>query len=335
MVPVPVYAVGTLQAISPTVNARWAAVVAAAIDIALLFIVAEQLFASRSWALLAALLLLCTPAHITYSRLAVHAGIWHLPFMLGWLTTVVYCRDRSRPAVSDWRFALGAALLVASIYTQPFAAALVPVFGAIGLATVARANCLSRRALWIACAATVLVVLPAGVMFARFPETYAGTFGEWTIHSAHLRNPIVWVQDVLNRPSLAISAMVWWDFFSPGHLAVNPSAAGLAGVFLSPVALLVAVGCYAAVKTTDEGRRRLLLGIVAIFLFSPLVVAIYKEPRVLSRGLVSVPSGVLLAVIGIDALWSTRAWLGRPLVVAALGVSAIQFLVWIVRGPFA
>ena len=128
--------------------------------------------------------------------------------------------------------------------------------------------------------------------------------------------------------------MVWWDFFSPSHLAANPSAAAFAGVFLSPVALLVAAGCYAAVTATDERRRRMML-IVAVFLCSPLLAATYKEPRVLSRGLTIVPSGVLLAVAGIEALWSSRARLRRPIVAAVLVLSAIQFLVWIIRGQTA
>jgi hypothetical protein len=77
------------------------------------------------------------------------------------------------------------------------------------------------------------------------------------------------------------------------------------------------------------------LVIVAVFFCSPLLAAAYKEPRVLSRALTIVPSGVLLAVAGIDALWSSRTPWRRPIVAGLLVLSAIQFLMWIVRGQTA
>jgi hypothetical protein len=329
--PVPVYAAATLRALSPTTNVRWTAVIFGAIDVALMFVVAERLFASRGLGLLAAALLLCTPAHVTYSRLAVHAGLWHLPFTLAWLIAVGSRLDTSRPGVRGSAFAFGAALLAASIYTQPFAAFMVPIFGIIGVAAVARAQRFSHAVL-TAGAASLIVVLPALLWFARFPASYAATFGEWAIHPAHVSNPIYGVTNTLHWFSIATSAKVWWDFFSPGHLAVNPSAPALAGVFLTPVALLAAVGCYASVTTTDQRRQRMMLVIVAFFLCSPLVAATYKDPRVLSRGLMIIPAGVLLAVAGVDALWSARARWWRPVAAGALALAALQFLVWLVRG---
>jgi hypothetical protein len=324
---VPVYASMLASVVAPETPAsvRFPGVAFGVIDVALMYLLVLVATRRHSVAALAALLLLCTPAHYTCGRVATKDALWQLPFVLCWLLAIVLCLDRDSPD-RDWILAAGAAVLAASMYSQPSAAFMIPIGGAIGLAALIRTRRLSRRAVIAAAVACAVVMLPAAIWFARFPNTYPVTYGEWAIHLAHIRNPLLGVREALNWFSLAASAAVYWDFFSPAHLAVSDRPAAFAGVFLLPVAAFGAFGCWQALQTKSIPERRDLLVIAAaLFIASPLLMSTYKEPRMIQRAMIVVPAGILLAALSIARFWSRATPIRRSAVVAALIAAALQF----------
>jgi hypothetical protein len=108
-------------------------------------------------------------------------------------------------------------------------------------------------------------------------------------------------------------------------------------VFLLPVAMMIAIGVREALRESPQAssgaapgdiKRVLVIG----FLVGPLTVAMFKEPPAIERALVMVPFGVLLAAVGVDALW------GRPRAarwLAALLLSAVPLQFSLCDGRFS
>jgi 4-amino-4-deoxy-L-arabinose transferase-like glycosyltransferase len=324
--PMPVYASVLLTTLSPVFPAdvRWAAVLLSGLNVALLFVLADQVLHRKPLAFAAAVLLLLTPAHFTYGRIATRDGIWQLPFILVWLIGLTaFLKNPGRS--SRWTLALGAAALAGSAYSQPSAALMVPAFAAISIVALWRTGTWQRTDVAIAGAAFAAVLVPLVLWFAVYPSTYMDTFGRWLLHPAHLRSPIAWASATSNWLTLTVWSDVFWKFFAPSLLFFNPGAPGFCGVFLLPVAVLIAVGVREILRGPPEAGAGAapvnVRGVILIgFLIGPLAVATFKEPPAIERALVMVPFGVLLAALGADALWArahaANRWLAALLLIA-------------------
>jgi hypothetical protein len=225
LAPVPVYATAAMSAFAPTapVPARRAAVVFGAIDIALLSVLVAR-YVAVPWAgLVAALVLLVTPAHAFFSRRAPPEGIWQLPFVVGWAIGLTALAERPSPR-GRWMLAAGTAALPASAYTQPSAALMMPMFALVTVAVFLRAEQWRLRDGLAAVTMFAILLLPLVLWFARYPATYPDTFGRWVLHPAHVRNPIVWFQAVSNWGTASTVAALFWSFLAPSHMFLTPDA---------------------------------------------------------------------------------------------------------------
>lgn len=332
LAPLPVYASMLADKVLPmeASNVRWSAAVFGSLSVVLMYVLANLLLQHRTAAFAAALVLLTTPSHFVYSRLATNDGIWQLPLILIWLIGLAaFVQDpcgRSR-----WPLAAGAAALAGSVYSQPSACVMAPLFFGISAVALWRTPGWRRMDVAVALVAFFVVLVPLMLWFVANPATYVDTLGRWLLHPAHLRNPIVWAAAASNWLTLTIWADVFWKFFAPSFLFFNPAAPAFGGVFALPLALMIVAGVAAIVRQRRAAKEPAARGaidgvILAGFLVGPLAVATFKEPPAIEHALVMAPFGVLLAVLGVGALWAKANTANRVLTALLLIAVPFQFL---------
>lgn len=327
--PVPVYASAATRGVWPTPpqRIRVGPALVGVLDVVLIFVLALRLFASRVVAALTAIVLLATPGHVTFSRMASEDGIWALPFVLVWLTALVAVTDEASKARRQWAVVgFGAAGL--ALYSQPSGAMLA--VGMIGLTIWAslRTN-LPRVDLVRAGAALALTLVPAAVWMLLHPAGYAGTLGRWLLHPAHIRRPLDWAFAITNWQSLTSISNVFWDFFSPTHLFINDRGAALTAVFLMPAIVPIALGARTCLMSSTPSQRRMVLVVAcAGAVLTAITVAVFKEPRALHRGLAIVIFGALLAGAGLAWLLERHSAASRTALAGVLLTGVVQFCWW-------
>jgi hypothetical protein len=327
--PVPLYAVAAGQELfEPATGSRVASAVCGAVSAVLFYVLVRRTFESVGLAFVATVLLLLTPAYVTFSRSATHDGIWEVPIVATWLLAL-----GSALAARIERFsgaiALCAATVMACVYSQPSGALTMVVLTAMTLGVLRPASRWTWSTLAPAGAAVALLSLPLLLWFALHPSAYANTLGQWLLHPAHIRNPVEWARALVNWNTLSLTAKTYWDFFSPSHLLASDTAPALAGVFVFPVGVLIAVGAREVLRSSERRQAAPVIVRVALlgFIGLPLVAAAFKEPRAIERALAVVPMGILLAAHGLQTWW--RGGVSRrALAIIVVSTAVIQSLLW-------
>src|SRR6185436_16975539 len=107
----------------------------------------------------AALLLVMTPSHALFSRIATPEGIWSIPFILGW--AIGLTAFAQRPSTRGrWLLAAGMGSLAASAYTQPSAALAMPLYAVVTLIAFRGAEGWRIRDVRLAAGSVIAVLLP-------------------------------------------------------------------------------------------------------------------------------------------------------------------------------
>jgi hypothetical protein len=224
--PIPVIAAKAAHVVRPGFHAgRWASVAMSALDVALIFLVAWHLFRSLITALAAALILLFTPAHMTFGRTGVET-IYVVPFVLSWLYAFVWFVEKDRPAA----IAFASASLGAGVYTTP-AAPLTMAF--LWMATIVSLWAGGRRKLSTvgeAAGAFALMLAPLAIWFYLNPQSYPDTYGNWLVFRTR--------------------AAAYWGVIDPSSLFVS-SERGRAPLHWITAPLIIAgvVRCVAKART--------------------------------------------------------------------------------------
>jgi 4-amino-4-deoxy-L-arabinose transferase-like glycosyltransferase len=286
LLPVPVYATATLRAIGGgNVSARFATVIVAALDVALLSLVAGIVFGSPLAAFVAALLLLMMPAHVSFGRSGVDA-IYPVPFLLAAILAVLSYLKTDRP----WLLLLAGACLGAGIYTHRSA----PLTMTFLLVLCGVTLMVSRRRVKPAVLLTAgfaALLLPALMWFAFHQETYRDTFGRWAIHLAHVRNPLDGVRAFLNWNTLGNRASLYWGFLDPAWLFFDRTAPLL-------LAMLPAFALGISKWPRVLGRDAMVL-IAGGAVIAPLAGSSFGEPHYASSAVVLLPCAALLMTAGV------------------------------------
>ena len=289
--PIPVYVTTAAHAVRPGFHAgRWASVAVSAIDVALIFLVAWQLFGSYILALAAALVLVLTPAHMTFGRTGIEA-IFIVPFVLLALYAFVRFVANDRPSA----IALASASLGAGVYTTT-AAPLTMAF--LWLAMMVSLWIAGRRklsTLGIAAGSFAVMLAPLAMWFALNPQTYLDTYGSWAIHPAHVRNPLALFDAFMNRNTLGTRATTYWGLIDPSYLFFS-SDRGRAPLhwLLAPLIIAGVVRCVQKARTAPALMT--LLGT----LIAPLAGAGFGQPQYIANALALLPFVTLLSAYAID-----------------------------------
>jgi len=313
-------------------TARLPSVVVALADVVLMYFVARRVFKHHRPAILAAVLLALTPAHFIHGRIAMDY-LYPVPFVIGWLLCLVIFLERRAPKI----LFVATSLLGLGMYTYIASVVMMPVYLALtGLALFRTGQ--SRRAYAIAAAgfAWPLVFL---VWLAFHPAILSQTLGRY-----HLEGPVAETTRVIRglpmpqlldevRRSVRFSELtgrisLYWYFFDPAYLFVTGGYANVVnstrhvGVFLVPLLVFIPVGLVAAARSRTPIALTVLIGFVSAPLAACLVV---PEPYAVDRELVILPFGVLLAVMGVEAMLASHVPRWRAAAVVLLAVVPLQF----------
>ena len=290
--PAAVYANAAIRAVGgDDVSGRLASVVAAAISVALLFLIAHEVTGSWWASALASLTLLMTPAFWSLAQRGTDAII-PLPFLLLWLLNVLrFLKGDSLRTV-----ATAGAMLGIGTYTHP-AAPLTTVFlWGLTLVVARRRN---PARLIAATAVFGAAWLPAAVWFLRHADTYPDTFGRWFVFAPHLRTPLDGLRAFFNAGTLGNRASAYWGFWDPAWLFISTPESP--APLLLVAAPLIALGVFRGTRHISRDAAILFIGAA---LLAPLAGATFGPPRYLADATVVMPILALFSALGARELVS-------------------------------
>ena len=288
--PAAVYANAAFRAAGgDDVSGRVASAIVGATDVALVFLIA-QLMTGRAWiGIIAAVILMLTPAHWSLAQRRTDA-IYPAPLILLWLWNLL------RFFKWDSMRSLGAAAASLGLcaYVHP-AAPLTAAF--LWTLTLIVARRRDRVRLMLSTLTFAAAWVPAAWWFFRHPDTYADTFGRWVILAAHARNPIAGFQALINPNTLGTRASLYWGFWDPSWLffSADDAAAPLLLVALP----LIVLGLIRCVRQVERDAGIVVIASAAII---PVVGSTFGVPYYMGDAAAVLPLLALLAGLGVDWL---------------------------------
>jgi 4-amino-4-deoxy-L-arabinose transferase-like glycosyltransferase len=303
--PVLVYLTALVLKIAPMSETafRLPTILVALADVVLVYFVAGRILRRESWALLAAALMLLTPAHVIHARLAMDY-LYPVPFVLAWLLTLMLFLERSR----SWRLLLATTWLGLGFFTYIGAMAMMPVYVLITCGVLWIRYEKSWPLLTIALAGFAWPVLLSIPFHLHHPDmliekwaTYGPAAG--TMHSL---DPLQQARELFSYPNLTARVTLYSSFFDAGYLFLAGGGNILnstrqAGVFLLPMAVFIPLGIYHLLQHRRDAIGALL---VTGFFTAPLAALAVFENWAIDRELELLPFGVLLGTCGVAYLWS-------------------------------
>jgi 4-amino-4-deoxy-L-arabinose transferase-like glycosyltransferase len=290
------------------------------LDIVLMYLVARHLFRSDFIAAIAAGMLTLTPAHFIHSRYGMDY-VYPVPFILAWLLCLALYNERPR----TWLLVLGSSILGIGFYCYISSIVMMPLYFLLTCLMLLEQKA-PRRTFVLAAAGFVPTLVPFLVWLARHPAAYGATIEKYGLYDANQLNAVQGLRSAFGFTSVSQRLSQYWDYFNPSFLFFGSGtkvmfSTNLAGVFLVPLAAFLAVGIYHALKHRTESINLIVfLG----FVTAPLAALIVAEENAIFRALALLPFGVLLAAMGVQALWTGSV--GRPLRSILLGAGAIALV---------
>jgi len=318
--PVIFYAIAAVLKVMPLseTSARLPSVIVGLVDIVLLFFIVRRMFKRESLALVAAAMLALTPAHFILSRYALDY-LYPVPFLLGWLLCVLSYLEHGR---SRTLFA-ATFLLGVGFYSYISAVLLTPVYllFTAGLLFHARkpAREYATAALGFALPLTLFVA-----WYIAHPSAFADTASRYDLYDTAQMDALQGLRSFLSYNSLESRAAIYWSFLNPSFLFFTgdlqmPFSTRAVGVFLMPMAVLLVVGIGFSIRRPTPASVIAVLG----FFTAPLAAVLVPENSEIIRAAAMLPFGVLLATLGIEALWQWPFWARARVLVMPLGVMVL------------
>jgi 4-amino-4-deoxy-L-arabinose transferase-like glycosyltransferase len=315
--PVIFYAIALVLKVLPLseVSARIPSVAVGLTDILLIFFIARRMFKCDSLSVAAAGMLALTPAHFILSRYALDY-LYPLPFVLAWLLCVLTYLETGR------RRTLFAATLLLGVgfYSYIAAVVLAPLFLIFTLAALFYVRKPARDYAFAIAGFAVPLVLIVPWLVAH-PTAIHDTASRYDLYNTSSMDALQGLRSFFSFNNIEQRAAVYWSFLNPSFLfftgdAQMPFSTRSIGVFLTPVAVLLVTGICAAIRRPTAVNLIVLLG----FFCAPLAAVLVPENSEIIRAAAMLPFGVLLAAIGIEALWQYGAIDRARLVLMPLGV---------------
>ena len=302
--PAAVYWMALVLMVAPLSDAiiRLPTVLVGVANVVLLYFVARQMFKHTGWALLAAVLLMLTPAHFIHSRLAMDY-VYPLPFILGWLLCLLHHLDRP----SNRGLFLATTCLGLGFFTYIAAAALMPMYFVTTLAVLWFHQDFRKRAA-LATAGFAWPLLALVLFLIACPEVVSDLMRKYRLGagpgSGSGLNPLQQLRESINVRTVSDVLNLFHRFFSPGYLFVTggsnlTNSTGQAGVFLVPMAVFLLAGLRHVVTKPSTAGLILLVG----FITAPIPALVLPEDYAIDRELALLPFAVLLAAIGVERIW--------------------------------
>ena len=300
--PVLIYLVAAVLRFAPLSewSVRLPIAILAILNVWLIYAVARRLFPNEWYAVLAALMLVLTPAHLIFGRMATDY-FCPITFALLWLLCLLQYLQTDRrwlPTASGLVLGVGLYSYISSWIVMPFYLAVTH-----GMLWFFRKPLRAHVELTIGFAVPLLALVP---WIWLHPEMPRDTFRAYAVDTSL---------------KLTERVALYWDYFNPSYLFFSGAsdlmwATRRAGVFVLAVALLLPFGIWQIWRRNFSIIRAVLL-VGFFFAPVPIVLTLPEAPRyATARDLLAVPFGVLISVAGVVWLADERGRRGR--IVAAL-----------------
>jgi 4-amino-4-deoxy-L-arabinose transferase-like glycosyltransferase len=296
-------------------------------NIVLMYFVGRRIFRRESLALLAAALLVLTPAHLIHSRVAVDY-LYPLPFILVWALCLLAYSERRK----TWLLWVATMSLGLGFYSYIASVVMMPIY--LGITWwFLQSEKAGLRAYAITAAGFALPLLLIPPFLLAYPDIVNDFQARYRLGGTGPQlDPLQSLRAAVNSRTLADRSNLYYNFFSPGFLFVSggsnvTNSTREAGVFLGFFAVFLLAGLYDVVTRWSREKGLVVLG----FFTAPLAACLILENYAIDRALALLPFGVLLATLGIDRLWLAKgsglanrliAPLGVALALVGLGYSA-------------
>ena len=270
-------------------------------DVLLLYWVGRKLFTEGGYALAASGLLALAPAHFMLSRYALDY-VYPLPFILAWLLCLLLFLENAR---LPWLLAATVCLGL-GFYSYIASVLLMGMYFGITVAVLL----LTRRppsAYAVAAAGFTLPLLPFAAWFLQHPTVLSDTAARYDLYDAKKLNALQGIREFLSYPNLERLSSLYWTYFSPSFLFFSGDgqmtfSTRSVGVVLMPLALLLPLGFYQViVRRPSIPNVLVLIG----FVTAPAAAVLVPEPAAIVRAVALLPFAALIAVFGLELLWTT------------------------------
>ena len=328
--PAAVYWTALVLMVAPLSDAmvRLPTVMVGVANVVLMYFVARQLFKHTGWAVLAAVLLMLTPAHFIHSRLAMDY-VYPLPFILGWLL----CLLRYLEQPTNRRLFLAATCLGLGFFSYIAASALTPQYFVATLALLWFHGEFTKRAV-VATAGFAWPFVALVIFLLAYPDVVSDLMRKYRLGTAAPSglDPLQQLRESVNVRTVSDLLNMFHRFFSPGYLFVTggsnlTNSTGQAGVFLLPIAVVLIAGVRRVLTTPEPIGLILLMG----FVTAPIPALVLPDDYAIDRELALLPFAVLLATIGVQRIWQHPLRRSPKLLCAALaaliGIVAVGYAV--------
>lgn len=318
--PVIYYAIAGVLQVLPL--AEWSIRVPTALtgvlSVALTYLVGRRLYADRLPAVIAAVVLACSPAFFILSRYALDYTL-PIPFVLGWLLCLLIAFDGVRPR--RW-FAAAGLCLGAGWYAYISSIVMMPVYAIMTLAVLA-----VRKRDWREMAAFMTgFALPLTlfvVWVTQHPDAIAATARRYgLIEPTQSATP----GTILQTIDAAAIVSRYLNFFRLDFLfqlgdTYLPFSTRNAGVFVGASGILIGAGIAGALFSF---RSPMTLLVLAGFVLSPLAASVLRDEGAIRRATGMLAFGALLAGLGAAQLGRlVRVPLFRQLAIAVAGIGLV------------
>jgi hypothetical protein len=286
--PLGVYVNALVQLAGPPRPGQFAANVAAAANVLLVFVISYAIAGTAWAAIAAAVTLVFTPGHSAVIGAGTDA-IYPSTLVLLWVLALLgFLKRDSVRALCGAAIALG--LCVYSHPTGPLTAVFLWL---LTLGVTWRRN---RLRLFGATLIFMAMWVPAAAWFYLHPTTYLDTFGRWFIFAAHIRNPLDGLKAFVNPNTLGVRTSHYWGFWDPSWLFFNTDLSRAA--LPLPAAPFLVLAVFRARRISRDAMPVL----IGAALIVPLAGATFGVPHYLNDAAAILPLLAILCGLGVDQL---------------------------------
>jgi 4-amino-4-deoxy-L-arabinose transferase-like glycosyltransferase len=318
--PLCIYVTAAVLSVLPLseTSIRFATVLVGAAAVALLYVLALELFASPVLAAIVAGVMALSPTFYIHSRLALSV-LYPVPFTILWLIVLHrYLSAGTRRAAYATGVVLGA-----GIYSYLAAAIMMPLYLAMTVLVMVVKR--DRRGAVAVTIAFAVMLIPIAAWQVVEPDRYRNIISAYRLFDTQ--------PGIEDRPTPASVGRgiigrvdTYWDSFNPGRLfftgesSVQISTREV-GSLLTPVAVLLVAGLWSLRQRSDDVMPRWvwIVGLVS----APLPAVIMADVEI-RRWLVVVPFAAIVAGFGADRFvrGGTR---GRVVLAMLIALMIVQF----------
>lgn len=275
---------------------------------------------SKKLAITGSLILALTPAHFIHSRLLL-GNIYPISYVLLWFIFIKKYFDKNNLK----HLFLSSLFLGIGIHSYHASKIFMPLYFGITIVLSLIKKKINKKGVLIALFGFLIPIVFFLPWFKKYPEAFFSQV-KYIATKDQTINAKDGYLSVIDPKRFKDIGLNYISYFSPQILFTKGDASLIhsthkTGVFLFPMLFLIAFGILEAIKTKDFTLKLVLFG----SLLYPAAPAIINEPSRISRGLVVIPFGVLLATYGVKFMLNSKEKLLKYLLIPILVLSALQF----------